>query len=126
MTSVHHITGRLRLKFPELRSRRDLSHAVEKAIRTLPMVRLVQVNSVTGSLLIHYDARGTQQAILLKAIQDVLANQFGLIFSNDNSAAKAAANAMHFHSNALVDRMTGMIVDKIVERSALAILGLLI
>lgn len=125
MISTHHITGRLRLKFPELKSRRDLSHAVEKAIRALPTVRLVQVNAVTGSVLIHYDARGTQQTILLNAVQDILANQFGLVFSN-GSSGKNAANSPHFHSNVLVERMTEMIVEKFVERSALALLGLLI
>lgn len=125
MTSIHHTAGRLRLKFLELKSRRDLCHAVEKAIRTLPMIRLVQANAVTGSLLIHYDARGTQQAILLKSIQNTLASQFGLIFSCDNPG-KTAAETSRFHSNALAERMTEMIVEKIMERSASTLLGLLI
>jgi len=122
MTAVHHITGRLRLRFIELKSRRDLCHAVEKAIRTLPMVRLVQANAVTGSLLIHYAARGTQQAILLKQIRNILAHQFGFAFSSDRFG-KTTASAP---SNALVERMTNMIVEKIVEQSAWTLLGLLI
>ena len=125
MTSVHHIAGRLRLKFPELKNRRDLSHAVEKAIRALPMVRLAQVNVVTGSLLIHYYARGTQQTILLQSIQDILANQFGLRLP-DKHAGKSTANVSRSDSNVLAERLTEMIVEKMMERSALALLGLLI
>lgn len=125
MTFVHHVTGRLRLKFPELKNRRALCQAVEKSIRTLPMVRLVQANAVTGSLLIHYDARGTQQAILLRSIQDTLADRFGLEFPN-NSSEKNAADDSHFLNDAIAERMTKMIIDKIVERSALALIGLLI
>ena len=125
MTAVHHITGRLRLRFIELKNRRELCHAVEKAIRTLPMVRLVQANAVTGSLLIHYDARGTQQAILLKQIHNILAHQFGFAFSSDRFG-KTTASAPCYDSNSLVERMTNMVVEKVVEQSALTLLGLLI
>jgi len=129
MTFFHQIPGRLRLKFPELKSRKDLCQAVEKAIRTLPMVRLVQVNVVTGSLLVHYDGRGAQQSNLLKAIQDILCNQFGLVLPNAGPE-KTAANDSHGQNNALanalVERVSDMIVEKIVERSALALLGILI
>lgn len=125
MTSVHQIAGRLRLKFPQLKNRTQLAGAIEMSIRSLPTVRLAHANTITGSLLIHYDARGAQQVILLKTIQDVLHRQFGLAISSD-IPAKPAANSMRFHGNPIADRVADMIIEKIIERSALALLGVLI
>lgn len=125
MNFVHHIDGRLRLKFPELRNRIHVVKAVEKAIRQLPTVRLVQANAVTGSLLIHYDARGKEQTNLLEAIEDVLSNRFGLDVFNRVSRM-AVRRSLPSHGNPIADRVVDMMIEKIVERSALALLGVLL
>lgn len=125
MNSVQHIAGRLRLKFPELKNKNNHARAVEKAIRQMPSVRLVQANAITGSILIHYDARGAQQVGLLDNIEAVLTKRFGLRLSYKLSNIPTAA-ALPFESHAMTGRVVDMMIDKIVERSALALLGVLL
>jgi hypothetical protein len=51
----HAIPGRVRLRFPALKGEPDLSREVQKQLATLPVVRHVEVNPVTGSVLVLYD-----------------------------------------------------------------------
>jgi cation transport ATPase len=52
---VHHIRGRIRLKFPG--AKRELSHLqkIKEAISPMSGVRQVDVNSLTGSIVVTYD-----------------------------------------------------------------------
>lgn len=125
MNCIHHMAGRLRLKFPELKGLAKFADAVEKAIRQLPTVRLVQANSLTGSLLIHYDARGEEQTTLLQAIEDILTNRFGLALSKGISRT-SSLRSLPAYDNPIADRAVNMMIEKIVERSTLALLGVLL
>jgi hypothetical protein len=51
----HAIPGRVRLRFPALKGEPGLSHEVERQLSALPVVRRVEVNPVTGSVLVLYD-----------------------------------------------------------------------
>jgi hypothetical protein len=124
MRYVHHIGGRLRLKFPELKNQALLAKSVEQAIRRYPTVRLVQVNAVTGSVLIHYDACGKEQVALLDSIEDALANQFSLKLP-DRNVSKADAPFPVSQHHPVADKIVDIMIEKIVERSALALFGVL-
>jgi hypothetical protein len=51
----HAIPGRVRLRFPALRGDAVLSREVQKQLAALPVVRRVEVNPLTGSVLVLYD-----------------------------------------------------------------------
>lgn len=62
---VHHVPGRLRIRFPGLkRNARELQLAVA-ALESLPGVRSLESNPVTGSVLLYYDPAITSAPAIL-------------------------------------------------------------
>lgn len=121
MSYVHHIAGRVRFKFPQLKNQPDLAVSVEKSLRRLDGVKLVQINPVTGSLLIHYDAHDARQKELLDVVEQVT-RQFGL------GHPAIGQKRLHPASSAsgteqVVDKFIGLMIEKALERSALALVG---
>ncbi len=53
---AHHVPGRLRLKVPRARGDRARLQHIDQSLARLTGVRNVDVDSLTGSVLIHYDA----------------------------------------------------------------------
>jgi hypothetical protein len=51
----HAIPGRVRLKIPAIKGEPELSREVQRQLAALPIVRRVEVNPVTASVLVHYD-----------------------------------------------------------------------
>jgi hypothetical protein len=52
---VHHIPGRLRLKVPGAKGNAIFMDQVQAALGSVDGVREIEVNPVTGSVLVHYD-----------------------------------------------------------------------
>ena len=128
MTHVHHIAGRLRLKFPDLRNRRELAGPMEKALRRLQDVKLAQINTVTGSLLVHYDVRGKREQDLLRAVEEVY-RRFGLSLPVVRYARRDSMEpcALASHgANDLLGTLVGMAIEKCVQRSAVALVAALL
>jgi hypothetical protein len=51
---VHFIPGRVRLRSKDLQGNSELAQSVERALAGIPAVDHVEVNSLTGSILISY------------------------------------------------------------------------
>jgi hypothetical protein len=111
---MHHIPGRLRLKFEQLKKRPDLTAAIEKEIGKLAGVTDVQARALTGSLLIRYDAAVLEREKLFSLLENVFRNA-GLSFAYAPRATDAVA-----------DKLVDMMVEKCLERSALMLLGALL
>jgi hypothetical protein len=71
-TIVHHIPGRLRVRLPRASRRPDILRDLHVFIAGLGGVRQVEINPVTGSILVHYAPESADQ------IQNLLASQPGL------------------------------------------------
>lgn len=123
MTQIHHCAGRLRLKFPQLKSKPGHAAAVQTALRKIDGVKMVQTNTVTGSLLIHYDARRPNSQAILTAIAQVN-RQHGLIMPNHSVPAKAPHSSSA--GERIVDQVLGKAVETALERSMLVLLGALL
>lgn len=123
MNQVHYTPGRVRFKFGELRSQRHLANAVEQSIRRLDGVSMVHVNTVTGSLLIHYDVRGEREEDLLHAIRDTN-RRFGL---PTHPIPKALHARPELARNKDIASLAETSVEKLMERAiegvAMALLG---
>jgi hypothetical protein len=123
MNQVHHIAGRLRLKFPELKNQRELARTLEEALRELQDIRLVQINAFTGSVLIHYEVRGQQERALLHSVEKVH-RRFNLpapaIYNKErnNTACRAHASGA---ADDLLSTLLGRAVENCVERSVIAL-----
>lgn len=63
------IPGRVRLRLPELRGKKPLVEQCSEALRAVPGISDVQVNSITGSILAFYD---TDQHPSLQALLEAI------------------------------------------------------
>lgn len=126
MTHVHYVAGRLRLKFAKLKNQQELARTLEQTICCLDGITLVQTNTITGSLLVHYDVRGKDEQALLCAIEQVN-RQYGLTSASWFQAANAVPGPLRTsHENEMVGALIGLVIEKVLERSALALVGALL
>lgn len=124
MTSyTHHISGRLRIRYPQLKNNPARAKVVETALRKIDGVRSVETSTVTGSLLVRYDPHAGRRTALLEKLYHVK-QQLGLVPHAPVSASRTdkPRNAAEF----LADKALGMIVEKCIERSAYALLAALL
>ena len=127
MSTIHHTPGRVRFKFSELKNRPRLASAVERSIREQNGIKLVQTNTITGSLLIHYEPRGEQEKALLSTIGQIH-RQFGLTSAIQMESIIDAKpqNASPVNADTLIDTFVGMVIEKALQRSAMALVGALL
>jgi hypothetical protein len=118
---THHIAGRWRTRYPQIKNQPGRARAVETALRRIKGVTLVEASPLTGSLLICYDAHGADRVALMEALH-AAKRELGLAAAP--SRVEPMANEMK--SDTLGDKLLGMLVEKCVERSALALIAALI
>lgn len=126
MTSyTHHITGRLRTRYPQLKNNPARAKVVAAALRRIDGVLSVETSAVTGSLLVRYDAHAGRRTALLDTLYRTK-QQLGLVAVPQAPApsARDAANGNAF--DFLADKALGMLVEKCIERSAYALLAALL
>ena len=111
---VHHIEGRLRIRLPELKSSPHNITEIAQAISTIFGVRSVQIKPLTGSVVIHYDHARTDLPALRAALGQVLQCQ--------TLPLPPAPNA----GTAVADKVLSTVLEKLIERSAMALVGALI
>jgi copper chaperone CopZ len=124
MTSyTHHISGRLRIRYPQLKNNPARAKVVETALRKIDGVLSVETSAVTGSLLIRYDARAGKRTALLEKLYHAK-QQLGLV---PYAPAPAARTSQQRNvAEVLADKALNMIVEKCIERSTYALLAALL
>ena len=120
---IHHISGRLRTRYPQLRNNPRGVRATEAAIRQIKGVLSVEASAVTGSLLIRYDPAGVERETLLAAIQETKL-KLGLIQPSQPPVPSSVNHVSR--SEKLCDKVLGMLLEKCIERSAIAIFAALL
>ncbi len=119
---IHDVPGRLRVKTPLIKSRPQMADEVRTALGAVTGINSVTVNTVTGSIVIYYDAR----LITSKAVLDIL------IKKKYFDITRAVTNDQYIHSAAskagmiLGRALFGVFVEKALEGSALSLLAVLI
>lgn len=112
---IHHIAGRLRLKLAQIRRNPRRASEIRAAVCRIDGVISAEANVVTGSLLIHYEAARIDGHAIVLAMKEAgwLASAFG--------AAPAAPMRP-----AVTGKMLDTLAEKLIERSAIALLGALL
>lgn len=120
---VHHVPGRLRVKAPALKRNPRLAAQVCSAAMTLDGVSGAEANPVTGSLIVTYDPlRIDPRMVLQRLAEDGVIRADVSLPEPDQvgfDLGRVAAGATGNLGNALM----GVLVEKLVERSAVALVA---
>lgn len=73
---VHILPGRMRLRFKSLKGRRDTAGALESHLGAVEGISRVEINALTGSVLLHYDPRNLSSPKFLDAFSEALGKAF--------------------------------------------------
>jgi copper chaperone CopZ len=110
----HHIHGRLRVRVRALKNASAAATHTAAAIKAIDGITSVEIKVVTGSVLICYDPA----RISFPTLQEKLATLLGTMLLQP-ATTKGEATAFS-------ERLFGMLLEKCTERSALALVGVLI
>ena len=126
---LHHTPGRLRVRIPAVKRQAARAAAVQRHLARLRGVHAVAVRSVTGSITVHYDA----DALTMPEILDHLSAGGYLApapVPRDSTAVPAPAPATSANGQSQAEQVArvvaGVAVEKVLERSAAALIGALV
>lgn len=112
---IHHISGRLRLKLEHIKRQPLRAQAVDAAVRRIWGVTSVNTNVTTGSLLIRYDTDSVGVDTILNSMKEA-----GLL------PAARTSPSLPSLPGPVADKVADIVIGKIIERSAAALLGALL
>ncbi|MEW6445122.1 MAG: HMA2 domain-containing protein [Pseudomonadota bacterium] len=73
---VHFIPGRVRLKVPELQGQPMLADQVRGMLGAAPGILELEINTLTGSVLVRYDTRAISRPEAAEALRESLGRLF--------------------------------------------------
>jgi cation transport ATPase len=121
---IHHVPGRLRVRTPLLKGQAQRATQVQKTLAQLHGVRSAEVNPVTGSIKVHYDAGQTTHRPLLDHLR-----LCGYLSATDQPVPYTPTYKLRWASATSVDRVAKVagayLLEKAVERSILLLLAAL-
>jgi hypothetical protein len=110
---VHHLPGRLRLRVEVLKNDGPALAALAELLAGRRGVTRVETNPLTAGLLVAYDPARTSAVLLLQALVEM---------GYDAAVPCPPADL----AGRLGEAAVGFVVDRLVERSAFALLGVLV
>jgi hypothetical protein len=117
---LHHVPGRLRIKTPHLKRNEAKAAKVCSLLEAVEGIQTCQVNTITGSAVVTYTPELTSPERilhLLKEYEYVAAHVS--VEKGNGSLARSVDNITENVGKALF----GVVVEKALERSALALIG---
>lgn len=119
---VHHVPGRLRLKSPVIKERPGKATAVKEIMEGFDGIQDVSANSVTGSIVVHYDARLLKPEAILNMLKVHGLYDGSRAVTNDDYIQDAVTKA----GGAIGKAVLGWMVGKAFEDAGLGLLAALI
>ena len=125
---IHHVPGRLRLQTPLLRGNPQAARSACDASVAVAGVTRVRTNTTTGSLLIIYDRQRVTPAILWQALCEhgIAAGPLPIAEGAAVTRTEMRHVAPRAAEKGVFDIVAGMVIDKLLERSAAALFGALV
>jgi Heavy metal associated domain 2 len=123
---LHHVPGRLRLKERSLKNSEDKAAEIRALCTQLPGIKALELNTLTGSLLVHYDKALVNATHIL-----------GLLFTHGLITSIPEARptvAKRFHgalregttdsmAEAVAQFLADLVVDKVLPRATMALVS---
>ncbi len=127
MLYIHHVPGRLRLQTPQLKGNRLVAEAALDDAIAIPGVLEARVSAVTGSLVITYDQQELTPATLWQALCERGLTSGPLPIQEGVPVTRAQVGLLAGTSDKnVVELVAGIILERLLERSAAALVGALI
>jgi hypothetical protein len=118
---LHHVPGRLRIRSPLLKRNETAAADAAKGLVARPGVTSVKTNALTGSVTIVYDARWCDVAALLDHLRLT-----GHLAMTPQPQLAAAADKPDALVQALALSLIRSVGEKLIERSAMAVVAAII
>ena len=124
---LHHVPGRLRLKDRSLKNSEDKAAEIRALCTQLPGIKAIELNTLTGSLLVHYD-KATENAAQILGL--LFAN--GVISSIPEARPRVVPKRLHgplrerttdSMAEAVATFLADLVVDKVLPRAAMALVS---
>jgi hypothetical protein len=113
---IHHVPGRLRIRVAELKRDTERAETVRNAVAIAAGVKSVEVNAITGSLIVYYDATALNASALLALIGEHCDVRHGRAVQPEGAHLQSkVAEAVFWYA-----------LEKMVERSAPLVLARLL
>jgi hypothetical protein len=125
---IHHVPGRLRLWIPQFKGDRRRVQVACDTADAITGVAAVSANPVTGSLTITYDRRCLEPADLWRALCDRNVVTGSLPILADACVTRAEIRMVPDADigSDIVETIVGALVDRLIARSVVALVGSLI
>ena len=114
---IHHVRGRLRVRLEQLKRNDERARAVKNDIATARGITSVEVNVLTGSLLVYYDPKLLTADAVLATIRD--RGKLRL----ESPRPQAGRPVLQ---TKITDAMLWWAVEKLLERSVPLVIGALL
>jgi hypothetical protein len=126
---IHHVPGRLRIKTLTLKGNQIAAQEVCRLLSATDGVIDCHVKTVTGSVVISYDAELTDGKSLLELLKERGYVNHAAEVAAPNAGKRTSSNMTQAASSAgsnVGKAVFGFVVEKAVERSAAALIGALL
>jgi nitrate reductase NapAB chaperone NapD len=119
---IHHIPGRLRVRSATIKGKPRQAEAAQRAVLRMPGVLSAEVSTTTGSIVVTYDVQAVNPDTLLPALQE-LTGIGGDVALNTASGRIQATKDSQGTLSLIGKTVAGILVEKMVERSATALIA---
>ncbi len=125
MLYVHHVPGRLRLQTPMLKRRPQAAQSARDAAMAVLGVTGARASATTGSLLITYDRCRVTPATLWEKLREQGIAAGPLPIKEGMAVTRTRIRCAGGGRRTLFEIVAGVCLDKLLERSAAALLGVI-
>jgi Heavy metal associated domain 2 len=126
MLYIHHVPGRLRLQMSRLKSNHSLAEATRRNVSIIADILDARVSTVTGSLIITYDKQRLTPAALWQSLCDRGIVWGPLPIRDDVPVTRVRIESPVAADDMGLDKLViRLVVERLLERSAIALVGAL-
>ncbi|ADE14540.1 conserved hypothetical protein [Nitrosococcus halophilus Nc 4] len=125
---IHHVPGRLRVKLASLKRNPVQAAALKALLEGFEGIGKAEVNPVTGSILVAYHRERTQPQAILQALHDhgycrQLVTMPPVSAASSKQKVQTTGKAVGQVGEKFGKAVLDVVVEKMVERSAVALIG---
>lgn len=119
---IHHIPGRLRIKTPYVKRNQRVAEGVKTALAAIRGIRLISINTLTGSIVVQYDPIYANTKEILDTLKRVCYFDESKAVTHDQVIETAASRV----GRLLSKTVCGAVLETAFEDSALSVIAALI